>query len=57
MKITKMKPTFCCRNCIADLESRGEQFAILTNYEDDEEERTVCEWCDEEDDVLKPVLW
>lgn len=58
MNTTKIKPTYCCRWCINELESRGEQFAIVSNYDcDDEEIPTTCEWCGEEDDILKPVLW
>ena len=55
-----IKPTYICKSCIQSLESRGEQFAIAINYEDDNEEITACEWCGEEvesSDELKPVFF
>jgi len=51
-----MIPTYCCRNCIAALQSRGEKYAIITNLES-QPEKNICEWCEEEDDDLKPVIF
>lgn len=57
----KIKPMYCCQYCIEAIKSHGEKILIAVNDDlDEEEEKTVCEWCEEEYDTpydLTPIYF
>lgn len=54
----KMKPIYCCEQCIEAIKSHGEKILIAVNDDLDDESKTTCEWCGEEyDDELKPIYF
>lgn len=50
-----MDERFCiCQRCIDSLYSRGEEFFVSNNVEED---ITTCVWCNEEDEELREVIF
>lgn len=42
-----------CKYCIEEIRSRGEIIYVSPELNDAEKnDKTICEWCDEEDDTL-----
>jgi len=50
-----MKIHYLCPYCIEAIKSHGERIKILSNYDIEEKEDQICDFCKEEDDNLTPT--